>query len=122
MIIIKTTLFFFFLLFLSGYNAQTFEDERSVISYMEGKSFYNSENGLQIEYGYISAYNTYGIKILNKNGAKFYSINVEIKAYGSFADLYGMSPEDGSSFGFRAYPNELIVGRGEEGEQTFYLK
>lgn len=118
----KTTLFLFFLLFLSGYNAQTFEDESSVISYMEGKSFYNSENGLQIEYGYISAYNTYGIKVLNKNGAKFYFINVEITAYGSFADLYGMSPEDGSSFGFRAYPKKLIVGRGEAGEQIFYLK
>jgi hypothetical protein len=118
----KTTLFFFFLLFLSGYNAQTFEDESSVISYMEGKSFYNSENGLQIEYGYISSYNTYGIKVINKNGAKFYFINVEITTYGSFADLYGMSPDDGSSFGFRLYTNKLIVGKGEPGEQTFFLK
>ena len=118
----KTLTIFFFLSVLSFSYAQTFEDEISVITYLEGKTFYNSENGLQIEYGYISAFNTYGIKVLNKNGATFHFINVEITPYGSFADLYGMSLDDGQSFGFRAYPKKLIVGRGEAGEQTFYLK
>jgi hypothetical protein len=105
-------------------NAQTslFSEEGNVINYMDGKKFYNSDNGLEIEYGYISSYNTYGIKVKNKNGAKFYYINVEITAYGSFADLYGMSAEDGSNFGFRLYNGKLIVGRGEAGETTFYLK
>jgi hypothetical protein len=105
-------------------NAQTslFNEEGNVINYMDGKKFYNSDNGLEIEYGYISSYNTYGIKVKNKNGAKFYYINVEITAYGSFADLYGMSAENGSNFGFRLYNGKLIVGRGEVGETTFYLK
>ena len=99
-----------------------FNEESNVISYMDGKSFYNSDNGLTIEYGYISSYNTYGIKVKNKDGGKFYFINVEITTYGTFADLYGMSPESGSNFGFRLYKGKLIVGRGEPGEQTFYLQ
>jgi hypothetical protein len=50
--------------------AQTalFESESNVISYMDGKTFYSSENGIEIQYGYISAYNTYGITASNKNG------------------------------------------------------
>lgn len=99
-----------------------FNEESNVISYMDGKLFYNSDNGLTIEYGYISSYNTYGIKVKNKDGGKFYFINVEIATYGTFADLYGMSPESGSNFGFRLYKSKLIVGRGEPGEQTFYLQ
>lgn len=104
-------------------NAQSsFDDESNVISYMDGKSFYNSENGLSIEYGYISSYNTYGIIVKNKNGGKFYFINVEITTYGSFADLYGMSAESGSNFGFRLFNGKLIVGYGEPGESKYYLK
>ena len=89
---------------------------------MDGKTFFNSDNGLEIEYGYISSYNTYGIKVLNKNGSRFYFINVNITCYGSSADLFGMSAEDGGNFGFRLYKNKLVVGKGESGEQTFYLK
>ena len=109
---------------LSSLQAQTvlFEEESNVISYMDGKYFYNSDNGLTISYGYISSFNTYGIKVSNKAGSTFYFINVNIDTYGSFADLYGMSPSDGSNFGFRLYCGKLIVGRGEEGETTFYLK
>ena len=99
-----------------------FNEESNVISYMDGKTFYNSENGLEVEYGYISSYNTYGIKVKNKNGNKFYFINVAITTYGSFADLEGMSSEDGNNFGFRLYKGKLIVGKGQSGEQTFYLK
>jgi hypothetical protein len=90
-------------LFLFGaLNSQTsiFNDESRVISYLEGKKFYNLDSGLEIEYGYISAYNTYGIKVVNKNGAKFNFINVEFTPYGYFADLYGMSLDDGSTFGY----------------------
>ncbi len=99
-----------------------FEEESDVISYMEDKTFYNNDNGLEVEYGYISSYNTYGIKVKNKNDVQFYFINVEITPYGSSADLFGMSAEDGSNFGFRLYSQKLIVGKGESGEQTFYLK
>ena len=105
-------------------NAQSllFNEESNVISYMDGKSFYNSENGLTIEYGYISSYNTYGIKVNKKDGGQFYFINVEITTYGSSADLYGMSADNGSDFGFRLYKGKLIVGLGESKEQTFYLQ
>ena len=111
------------LLTIGSAKAQSlFNEESNVISYMDGKSFYNSDNGLTIEYGYISSYNTYGIKVKNKDGGKFYFINVEITTNGTFADLFGMSAESGSNFGFRLYKGKLIVGRGESGEQTFYLK
>ncbi len=121
----KYGLFFLVMLFtLSAAQAQSslFGDESNVITYMDGKTFNNSDNGLDIEYGYISDYNTYGIIVTNKNGSVFYFINVEITTYGSYADLYGMSAEDGSNFGFRLYKGKLIVGSGESGEQTFYLK
>jgi hypothetical protein len=111
------------LLSFASANAQSlFNEESNVISYMDGKSFYSSDNGLTIEYGYIPSYNTYGIKVKNKDGGKFYFINVKITTYGSFADLYGMSAENGSNFGFRLYSGKLVVGRGEPGEQTFYLQ
>lgn len=93
-----------------------------VMTYMEGKTFYNSGNGLEIEYGYVSAYGTYGIKVTNKNGGKFYYIDVKISTYGGYADLYGMDPDNGNNFGFRLYKGKLIVGRGEAGETTFYLR
>ena len=105
-------------------SAQSFDEESDVISYMDGKSFYNSDNGLTIEYGYISDYNTYGIKVRNKEGGRFYFINVEITTSydGSYADLYGMSAETGSNFGFRLFKGRLVVGYGEAEAQTFYLK
>lgn len=113
-----------FLLFNKVAFAQSepFTDDSEVISYLEGKKFYNSDNGLEISYGYISAYNTYGINVLNKNGAKFYFINVEITAYGSSADLYGMSAEDGSNFGFRLFKGKLVVGYGQSGQTSYFLK
>jgi hypothetical protein len=119
-LLILTTMF----LSIGLAKAQTklFENESDVVTFMDGKTFYNSDNGLEIEYGYISSYNTYGIKVKNKDGGKFNFINVEITTYGSFADLYGMSADNGSNFGFRLYKTKLIVGRGEEGEKTFYLK
>jgi hypothetical protein len=116
----------YLLLFLSFQivNAQSvsFNTESDVVSYMDGKTFYNSNNGLELEYGYISSYNTYGIKVKNMNGIRFYFINVQVSCYGSFADLYGVGVSDGSNFGFRLYNGKLIVGKGESGEQTFYLQ
>jgi hypothetical protein len=116
--------FFTFLLFsiTIDSNAQSFNDESDVMMYMEGKTFYSSESGLNISYGYISSMNTAGIKIVNKFGVSFFYINVDITSYGSFADLYGMSPEDGSNFGFRLYPGRIVIGKGEPGEKTYYLK
>ena len=120
----KIILIFSLLLSFVQLKSQTslFNEDSDVITFMDGKTFFNSDNGLEIEYGYISSYNTYGIKVLNKNGSRFYFINVNITCYGSSADLFGMSAEDGGNFGFRLYKNKLVVGKGESGEQTFYLK
>ena len=112
------------LFFTNGLNAQTvyFESDVDVINYMDGKVFYNSNSGLNVEYGYISSYNTYGIKVTNKNDAIFYFINVGIDTYGSSADLFGMSPTTGDNFGFRLFRGKLVVGYDEPEEATFYLK
>ncbi len=118
LLLIATVLISFF----SAKAQSSFDDESNVISYMDGKSFYNSGNGLTIKYGYISSYNTYGIIVTNKNAATFYFINVDITTYGSFADLYGMSADDGSNFGFRLFKGRLVVGYGEPNESTFYLR
>ena len=118
----KIILLFFSLTIGLNLFSQSFQEESSVISYMDGKQFYNSENGLNIGYGYISDYNTYGIKVKNKNGAEFYFINVTIDTYGSYADLYGMSATDGSNFGFRLFKGKLVVGYGEAEASTFYVK
>jgi hypothetical protein len=77
---------------------------------------------LEIEYGYISSYDTYGIKIKKKHEKRFYFINIEITVYGGYADIYGMSPETGSNFGFRLFNGKLVVGYGESAAQTFYEK
>ena len=100
----------------------SFREEIDVITFMENKRFYNSDQGLEIQYGYISSYNTYGIKVKNRNGAQFYFINVDITPYGSFADFKGMSPMDGANLSFRLYRDKLIIGRGESVEVTFYLQ
>ena len=97
-------------------------EEMNVISFMEGKEFYNSSYGLTISYGYISRYNTYGIISVNREGARFYFINCDINAFGSYADINGMSPEDGRNFGFRVFSNRLIVGYGDSESVTFYLE
>lgn len=99
-----------------------FSTDGDVIQYMEGKIFANSETGMKISYGYISAGNTYGITIKNKKGATFYYINCDITAYGSFCDIYGMSTQNGENFGFRAFKDKLVVGYGQAQSRTFYLQ
>lgn len=112
----------FFLTTSAVFGQASFNSDADVITYMEGKKFYSSSSGLELEYGYISAYNTYGIKVLNKNGARFNFINVDITVYGSFADLYGMSPDTGSNFGFRLFKGKLVVGYGDPNAEVFFLK
>ena len=96
-------------------------EETEVMTFMEGKEFYNSGYGLTISYGYISRYNTYGIISTNREGARFYFINCSINAYANYADISGMSLADGSNFGFRVFSNRLVVGYGESEQVTFYL-
>ena len=99
-----------------------FESESDVISYMAGKVFYDNGSGMNIKYGYISSYGTYGIKITNKNNAEYYFINVNINAYGNSADLEGISPTSGDSYSFRLFSGYLIVGYGESQTRTYHLK
>lgn len=101
---------------------QSFRTEAEVQQYMEGKTYYNSELKIRLQYGYISSYNTYGIKSVNQYGDKYFFVNVNVSPYGSFADLFGISTTDGSRFGFRLYGNKLVVGRGESTEYVFYLE
>ncbi len=105
-------------------NAQTtFPNETNVMTFMKDKTFINSELGVELQYGYISEYNTYGITLKGiKSGSKLYYFNCDIKAYGSFANISGISVTDGSIFRFRLYKNKIIVGSGEEKQATFYLK
>jgi hypothetical protein len=101
----------------------TFSDMTDVIKFMENKTYYNSEMETELEFGYISSYNTYGINLKShKSGRTMYFINCDIKAYGSFADVSGTSTSDGSNFKFRLYKTMIVVGVGEQRQATFYLK
>lgn len=94
-----------------------------VIRFMENKTYYNSETDVELDFGYISSYNTYGIKLKsNKSGRTMYFINCDIEAYGSFADVSGTSTSDDSNFKFRLYKNRVVIGIGEQRQTTFYLK
>ncbi len=105
-------------------NAQrTFTDITDIITFMKDKKFINTDLGVELQYGYISDINTYGITLTGiKSGSKIYYFNCDIKAYGSFADVSGMSVTDGSNFRFRLYKDKIIVGIGEENQAEFYLK
>jgi hypothetical protein len=105
-------------------NAQSvnFESDSDVRTYMEGKVFYDDERGMNIKYGFISSYGTYGITVTNKFNAVFYFINVSIDTYGSSADLNGISPTSGDNYGFRLFRGKLIIGYGEPETVTYYLK
>ena len=121
--IMKLVILTLFLLANSLFYAQSvnFESDVDVIAYMENKVFRDSEGGLDVEYRYISDYNTYGIKVTNNNNAVFYFVNVSIDTYGSSADLYGISPTTGDNFGFRLFKGKLIIGFGEDEQINFYL-
>lgn len=106
----------FITFFSSGIFAQ-FSSETDVITYMDGKKFYNSMDGLTMEYGYISEYNTYGIKLTNNYSAVFYMINVEITPYESFAYLKGMLVSNGENLEFTLYK-----GKATSGGQDWILK
>lgn len=117
----KLSVLILFLVFVPfSWSQSTFSETSDVVSYMDKKSFNNDEIGMTISYDYISKYNTFGIIVVNKFDITFYYINVSVNTYGSFADLYGMSPEDGSNFGFRLFKGRLVVGYGEENSVTFY--
>jgi hypothetical protein len=121
----KISTFMVALLILSGVvRAQsTFSDITDVIKFMENKTYNNSDSGVDLEYGYISSFNTYGIKLTNsQTGNTLYFINCDVKTYGSYADISGMNPTDGSNFKFRLYKTRIVVGIGESKQAIFYVK
>lgn len=113
-----TTLFT--ILFITSYAQSPYTSETEVIHFLDGKTFADG-SGMTISYGYISSINTYGITITNKLGNKFIYFNCDIKPRGSYCDIYGMSPSNGETFGFRAFKDRLVVGYGQEQSRTFYL-
>ena len=124
LLIMKFIFAFIFVLFSYSSDAQSLfnYNEIEVIKYLDGKEFFNSNYGLTLSYGYISRLNTYGITSVNSDGQRFYFINCNIKTFKNFADISGMSPTNGSNFGFRVFWNKLIVGYNETNQAVFYLK
>lgn len=99
----------------------SFSDMADVLTFMENKTYYNSEMETELKFGYISSYNTYGIELKsNKSGRTMYFINCDINGYGSFADISGTNTNDGSNFKFRLYNTKIVIGVGEQRQATFY--
>jgi hypothetical protein len=94
-----------------------FTTESQVVSHMSGKDFYSESYQMTVSYEFLPTMNTYGIKCVNGSGEKFYYINCSIRPYGSSADINGMDPYGGNSFGFRVYKDRISV-QGED----FYQK
>jgi len=105
-------------------NAQTtFSDGTDAIRFMLDKTYYNADMGLEIKFGTIPLGGAIGITVQStRNGSVMYFINCEIDAYGSFAEVSGMNPDDDSKFTFTLFSNRLIVGAGEQEQVTFYPK
>ena len=106
-------------------NAQNFSVNSisDAISFMQGKTFYNNDQDAELEFKYISELNTYGIVLKSiKSGRQINFINCDVDAYGSYADITGISPNDGTSFKFRLYESKIVVGVGEQRMAIFYPK
>jgi hypothetical protein len=104
-------------------NAQNFavNSISDAISYMQGKIFYNETQDAELEFKYISELNTYGIVLKsNKSGRQINFINCDVNGYGSYSDISGISPNDGSAFKFRLYESKIVVGVGEQRMAIFY--
>jgi hypothetical protein len=113
---------FLYLILFSGLSVKAqakLNSTSDVINFMENKTYYNSELNISLEFEYVSNYNTYGIILKSiRSGQKNYYINCDINSYGSFADVAGISPNDGSDFKFRLYTNRIVVGIGERKQYT----
>lgn len=105
-------------------NAQTtFSDDSDVIRFMLDKTYQNADLGLEIRFGVIPEGGAIGITVRStRNGSVMSFINCDIRAYGSFAEVSGMNPDDDSKFKFRLFSNRLIVGAGEQEQVVFYPK
>ncbi len=111
-----------FLSFPKFAGAQSFDDNSDVVVYMENRTFYNSDNGMQIELKFLSSYNTYALVFTNRYNTSFDFINVTVSPYGAFADISAMRADDGSAVELRLYKGRLVAGAGSSDQQTYYLK
>lgn len=94
------------------YSQTTLRDITDVISFMENKTFYSSEKNLDIKFGFINSYGTYGITLKSYvSGREMKFINIQVDGRGGFADVSGINPNDGNNFTIRIYnSNKVIVG------------
>jgi len=87
--------------------------QSKIENYLEGKKYQNSQTGLIIQFGYISALNTNGFTFTNSNDAKFYFMNcsVEVSSDETFAVFTDcMNPDNGGGVGkIYAYKTKIII-------------
>ena len=88
-------------------------DKRMVLNYLEQSKFETNIQGaiVYFTYGYISAYNTYGLIVGNNSGNKNYFINATVKTGYSYATVSGMNLE-GSDFKVEVYSNGSVTAGG----------
>ena len=68
--------------------------ERSVLDYLSKNKFSTTELGAKVNlsYGYISSYNTYGIILSNSQGSNYF-INVNVRSGYGYAEATGMNTQ-----------------------------
>ena len=103
------------LLTTSGFlSAQTnTTNEREVLNYLEQNKFETNIEGavVYVTYGYISAYNTYGLIVGNNSGNKNYFINANVRTGYSSAKVSGMNME-GQDFTVEVYSSGSVTAGG----------
>ena len=98
--------------------------QSSIVDYLEGRKFKNSNTGLVIQYGYISPLNTYGITITNKLGTKFYFMNCskdvnEDETIVLFTQCF--NPDNGNGIGKVYATRTKIIVLADDGRMEYTL-
>ena len=88
-------------------------NEREVLNYLDQNKFETNIDGsvVYVTYGYISAYNTYGLIVGNNSGNKNYFINATVKIGYSYATVSGMNME-GQDFTVEVYSSGSVTAGG----------
>ena len=106
-------------------SVQIHAQSQSVRDFVEGRYFKSDEWDKTIVFGYISAYNTYGITFINSEGYKSHFINCDI-AYSSdkqYMELTNcFTPATGGTLGKIGVYKDRMILFGSDGNATFYLQ